>query len=222
MARKTTSILTAVVVGLFSLNVWVPRSKPALQDWVAAKHLVRTLADVVELQSQRRLIQAKVDRIIERFNPEMKPEVRKAVFDEILEMSLKYDNLDVDLICATITHESGRTWDPRVVSRAGAMGLMQIMPETGRWLAQYEHIPWTSAEDVLFNPVYNIRLGCRYLSVLIDTYDLDGGLAAYNGGETIVRRWLAHNKAEGILWDETSSYVPFVLKLYDEFKSYRM
>ena len=134
-------------------------------------------------------------------------------------MSVKYPNLDVNLICATITHESARTWDPKVVSKAGAMGLMQIMPATGKWLSKYEGISWTGAEEVLFDPIYNIRLGTRYLSALIETYDLEGGLAAYNGGDKRVKLWLANDKADGILWPETRAYIPFVLNLYDEFKS---
>lgn len=56
-----------------------------------------------------------------------------------------------------------------------SMGLMQIMPDTGYFLRQHEGLPWTDARDVLFNPIYNIRLGCRYLSSLIDVYQIDGG-----------------------------------------------
>jgi len=65
-----------------------------------------------------------------RFNKEMPAAKKQAIADEILEMTLKYPNLDVDLICATITHESDRSWNPKIVSKAGAMGLMQIMPRT--------------------------------------------------------------------------------------------
>ena len=47
----------------------------------------------------------------------------------------------------------------------------------------------------------------------------EGGLAAYNGGDKRVKLWLANDKADGILWPETRAYIPFVLNLYDEFKS---
>ena len=96
---------------------------------------------------------------------------------------------------------------------------MQIMPATGKWLSKYEGISWTGDKEVLFNPIFNIRLGTRYLSALIETYDLEGGLAAYNGGHKRVKLWLANDKADGILWPETRDYIPFVLNLYDEFKS---
>jgi soluble lytic murein transglycosylase len=160
----------------------------------------------------------KIITIMNRFNKEMPAAMKQAIADEILEMSLKYPNLDVDLICATITHESARSWNPKVVSKAGAMGLMQIMPRTGKWLARFEGVEWTSTEAVLFDPIHNIRLGTRYLSKLINTYDLEGGLAAYNGGWKRAKKWLANDKADGILWAETRSYIPHVLKLYDKYR----
>jgi len=141
------------------------------------------------------------------------------IADEIYNMSVKYTNLDVDLICATITHESGSTWEPEVVSEAGAMGLMQLMPALGLWIAHYEGITWTSPEEVLFNPIYNIRIGSRMLSTFINMYDLEGGLAAYNGGEKRAAIWIANNKADGILWSETSNYIPYILKYYQQYKT---
>ena len=160
----------------------------------------------------------KIVTIMNRFNKKMPAAMKQAIAGEILEMTFKYPNLDVDLICATITHESARSWNPKVVSKAGAMGLMQIMPRTGMWLARFEGVEWTSTEEVLFDPIHNIRLGTRYLSKLISTYDLEGGLAAYNGGWKRAKKWLANDKADGILWAETRSYIPHVLKLYDKYR----
>ncbi len=181
---------------------------------VAAQHL----NGLQQVAQSRQQAYQKVMQIINRFNAAMAPAMKEMIANEIYEMSMKYPNLDVDLICATITHESGRTWDPQVVSKAGAMGLMQIMPNTGLWLSKYEGITWTTDEEILFNPIYNIRLGARYLSALIETYDVEGGLAAYNGGPKRAQMWLASNKAHGILWNETQNYIPHVLKLYDEYK----
>jgi soluble lytic murein transglycosylase len=140
------------------------------------------------------------------------------IANTIYEMSVKYPNLDIDIICATITHESARTWKPDVVSQAGAMGLMQVMPTTGMYVAQYEGITWKSPEDVLFNPIFNIRIGCRYLSSLVSDYELDGGLAAYNGGAKRASLWIKNDRAAGILWAETSNYVPSVMKLIDQYR----
>ncbi|MFQ6114812.1 MAG: lytic transglycosylase domain-containing protein [bacterium] len=187
---------------------------------------------VVQLQIQAEQLKsfAKIDKIrkyniekvisvINRFNSSMPEEVKYKIASEISDVSMKYDNLDVDLICATITHESALSWEPTVVSDAGAMGLMQVMPSTGEFLAKIEGIEWTSPEDVLFNPIANIRLGSRYLSSLIELYEIDGGLAAYNGGGKRAKMWLAQNRAEGILYDETQKYVPAVLSLYEQFRN---
>ncbi|MFQ5603814.1 MAG: lytic transglycosylase domain-containing protein [bacterium] len=161
----------------------------------------------------------KVLTVLNHYNPDLPESQKFAIATEISLASMKYENLDVDLICATITHESAFTWDSKVVSPVGALGLMQVMPATGKFLAQIEGIKWTTPEEVLFDPVINIRLGTKYLSSLIELYDVDGGLAAYNGGGKRAAMWVAQNRAHGILYEETQNYVPAVLSLYDEFKN---
>lgn len=159
----------------------------------------------------------KVMAIIQMYNPEMPSSQRYEIANEIYNMSLKYTNLDIDLLCATITHETAGTWNPEIVSPAGAMGLMQIMPATGMFLANYEGITWSSPEEVLFNPIYNIRLGARYLASQIEYYDVDGGLAAYNGGEKWAALWVKSGRDDKMLPRETREYLPAVLALYGEF-----
>ena len=162
----------------------------------------------------------RVMAIIEQYNPAMASERRYEIANEIYQMSIKYANLNVNLICATITHESALTWRPDIRSHMGAMGLMQIMPGTGVFLADDAGIPWTSPEAMLYDPIVNIRLGCRYLSTLISLYELDGGLAAYNGGEKSAARWLAGGRDDNLLAEETRGYVPAVLRLYREIGNY--
>lgn len=213
------TLCVAIALGLFSLN-FISRDSVEEQQLRISEfeRILKSSQSIVAVDSVRTNAIERTVAIIGRFNSEMSSEMKYRLADEIYNMSVKYPNLDVDLICATITHESGRTWDPKAVSRAGAMGLMQIMPPTGRWLAQYEGIDYTSDEEILFNPIYNIRMGTRYLSYLIHAYDLEGGLAAYNGGWKRVELWLANDRADEMLYRETRNYVPFVLKLYDEFK----
>jgi soluble lytic murein transglycosylase len=159
----------------------------------------------------------KIIGIIKQYNPKMSSEEAYDIANTIHEMSIKYTNLDVDLLCAVITHESAKTWDPRIVSPAGAMGLMQIMPVTGMFLARYEEITWTEPEEVLFNPVYNIRMGSRYLSCFMQEYNLEGALAAYNGGERIAANYVANNMDKKVLWEETRNYIPAVISLYENY-----
>jgi soluble lytic murein transglycosylase len=105
-----------------------------------------------------------------------------------------------------------------VISGAGAMGLMQIMPVTGYFLSGAEGLFWTTPEEILFNPIFNIRLGSRFLSMLINQYGLDGGLAAYNGGEKQASIWLKNGKDNQYLFSETREYIPAVVKLYDAYQ----
>jgi soluble lytic murein transglycosylase len=177
------------------------------------------LKSFAKIDKNRKYNIDKVISVINRFNSAMPEEQKYQIASEISNVSLKYDNLDVDLICATITHESALSWDPAIVSNAGAMGLMQVMPSTGEFLAKIEGIDWTSSEEILFDPIVNIRLGSRYLSSLIELYEIDGGLAAYNGGGKRAAMWVAQNRADGILYDETQKYVPAVLSLYDQFRN---
>lgn len=191
-------------------------SSRSVEEMLAA---VQEQKVISEIEAERRASLGKILGIISRYNKTIEEDKKLAIANEIYRMTQKYPNLNVDFICATITHESAKTWDPKVVSKAGAMGLMQIMPATGSFLAVEEGISWSSAEEVLFDPIVNIRLGCRYLSALVAAYQKDGGLAAYNGGPKRAAMWLAGNRNNDILYAETRGYIPAVLKLYAEFLS---
>jgi len=90
----------------------------------------------------------------------------------------RYD-LDPALVMAVIEVESGR--DPTATSEKGAVGLMQVMPETAAMLGLPE------AAD----PAANLEAGCRYLASLLDSFggDVELALAGYNAGPGAVRRW---------------------------------
>ncbi|MFQ5823771.1 MAG: lytic transglycosylase domain-containing protein [bacterium] len=201
----------------FSHNVF--NFDKAKQKVAQFEHTLKDLKGVIKTDSVRQHAIFKISRIIEQYNNKLNPQKKYEIANLINNMSIKYTNLDVDLICATITHESALTWQPDIISPAGAIGLMQIMPSTGLFLSKHESIRWTNEKDILFNPIYNIRLGCRYLSMLIEMYHLDGGLAAYNGGERRAAMWLASGRDNEVLLEETRDYIPAVLKLYDIFKN---
>jgi soluble lytic murein transglycosylase len=187
--------------------------------------LSRELVDLrsaMNIDSVRQHKIQKVLAIITRYNPSLSSMEAYDIAGSIYEMSIKYTNLDVDLLCAVITHESAKTWDPRIVSKAGAMGLMQVMPVTGMFVANYEGLTWTTPEEVLFNPVYNIRLGSRLLSSLIEKYNLEGALIAYNGGEKLAATWLTNGRDSNTLWKETREYVPAIQTLYKNYLSEKL
>ena len=106
-----------------------------------------------------------------------------------------------------------------VRSRAGAVGLMQLMPTTGRQVASEIRLPW-SGLVTLTNPESNIRLGTSYLGQMAERYNGNRVLAtaAYNAGPHRVDRWLPESGAidarvwiENIPFNETRRYVKRVL-----------
>ncbi len=104
-------------------------------------------------------------------------------------------------------------------SSAGAIGVMQLMPATGRSTAKEIKYPY-KGRNTLVDPASNIRLGTRYLGKMHDRFDRHPALAtaAYNAGPQRVSKWLSGNKAvdariwvETIPFNETRSYVRRVL-----------
>ena len=132
---------------------------------------------------------------IERYNPQMSNSLRFQVAQEIYRTASRDQNLTIPLLCALITHESARTWDPKIISPAGAVGLMQILPSTAREVLFYslsdqereetnEDLSNIGLHEILSDPIFNIRIGSRYLSYLIDRNGLMQGLIAYYMGES--------------------------------------
>jgi soluble lytic murein transglycosylase len=130
-------------------------------------------------------------------------------------------NLDPYFVAALIRQES--EFDPIVVSRAGAIGLMQIMPPTGRQLARQLRLG-ASTNARLRQPLFNLNLGTFYLRKLLD---LRGGsveetLAGYNAGASRVVRWKTWGSfdepsefVETIPFTETRNYVQIILRNQD-------
>jgi len=100
-------------------------------------------------------------------------------YKEIDEISKKYE-IDKEVIYSVIKIESNFRKD--IVSHKGAVGLMQITPPTGEWMAKSHNLPYS--ENMLLNPVYNIKIGTLYLHYLMKRYDGDIKkiLVAYNAG----------------------------------------
>lgn len=125
--------------------------------------------------------------------------------------------LDPYLVAALIRQES--TFNPRVRSPAGARGLMQIIPATGRQLARQERRRYATRD--LYNPEINIRYGTRYLKDILRRFEgrVDFALASYNAGPHRVRRWTGMDMSldpeifiEDIPFEETRNYVKLVLR----------
>jgi soluble lytic murein transglycosylase len=103
--------------------------------------------------------------------------------------------LDPYLVAAVVRAESN--FEPEAVSRAGAVGLMQVMPATAGWIT--ERPDWQGGDAPrLTDPRDNTELGSYYLAYLVDRFDdVPTALAAYNAGHGEVDRWLRNAGEEG-------------------------
>lgn len=104
---------------------------------------------------------------------------KEVPFGSIIYSEAKKNDLPPELVAAVVHTES--KFIPTARSQAGAMGLMQLVPKTGRWMGAKN----------LMNPVENIQAGAKYLRYLTDRFDGDQqkAVAAYNAGEGNVRRF---------------------------------
>jgi len=128
-------------------------------------------------------------------------ETLRLIDEAILAASEKY-GLDPNLIKAVIRAESN--FNPQAVSRAGAQGLMQLMPQTAAYLGVTDP----------FDIMQNVDGGANYLKRMFDLYegDLNLVLAAYNAGPGAVKKY------DGIPpYNETLNYIPIVLKYREQY-----
>jgi soluble lytic murein transglycosylase len=138
--------------------------------------------------------------------------------ESMLEYSEQYQ-LDPYLVAAVTFVESG--FDERSVSRKGAIGLMQVMPETGRWIG--EQLGTEIKPGDLLHGETNIQIGTWYLRYLLDEFnqDIPLTLASYNAGKSRVREWLSLKVWNGELsgmhqipFPETRRYLTKVLRIH--------
>jgi soluble lytic murein transglycosylase-like protein/TolA-binding protein len=140
-------------------------------------------------------------------------------FFDVVSREAGRNNLDPFLLYAVMRQES--IFDPAIVSRAGAVGLMQIMPGTSREICKALSEPFVA--DSMYSPGINIRQGAYYIKHLLDQFNgnMVLAIASYNGGPSKANEWYAKNKRstfdqfiEDIGFTETRGYVKKVLANY--------
>jgi soluble lytic murein transglycosylase len=138
-------------------------------------------------------------------------------YADVIQAEATAQDVDPALVAALIHQESN--FNPHATSRAGARGLMQLLPSVGaavaraHGLAGYERV-------LLYQPDVNIRLGVVHLDAMLDQYPhVVYALAAYNAGGSPVRRWRQKRGTddpelfiERIPYDETRDYVRILLR----------
>ncbi len=127
-------------------------------------------------------------------------------YDHIIRMLCRENQIDFSLVKAVIKAESA--FNPRAVSKKGAQGLMQLMPNTARELRVVDP----------FDPYDNLQGGVRYLRRMLDTFNgnIKLALAAYNAGPGAVQ---SSNTVPP--YPETRMYVKRVMKYHQEYLSMR-
>jgi soluble lytic murein transglycosylase len=124
-------------------------------------------------------------------------------YSEYVRVHAKSHHLDPALLAAVIYQES--RWRAGAKSSSGAIGLMQLTPETARGIAIRTHGSAFHTQD-LYNPEINIRYGAWYLDNLFKKYGNERlVLAAYNAGQGNVDKWRANGQS--IQFSETRAYV---------------
>jgi soluble lytic murein transglycosylase len=139
-------------------------------------------------------------------------------YEGAIRASARHNDLDPALVAAVIYSES--RFDAQARSDQGAVGLMQLLPETAAQIARETGgVAFVPAD--LDDPRVNIRYGCYYLRTVLDRFgdDLVAAVAAYNAGAGAVGEWEAAARAAGhplrvtdIPYAETRAYVRSVLE----------
>ena len=142
----------------------------------------------------------------------------------IISKAAETGKIDAYLVAALIREES--RFNPKVVSWAGAVGLMQLMPSTARRITREAGVTIDHNRD-LFDPGKNILLGTHHLSGLINEFNnLPVAIMSYNAGKNIVNTWLEkyykddiNEFIENVPYRETRRYVKKVLKSYWQYRA---
>jgi soluble lytic murein transglycosylase len=139
-------------------------------------------------------------------------------FWEELKRDATANRLDPHLVASLIRQES--EFNPAAISRANAMGLMQLLPSVGKGMAKEMKIKHFSSDELLVADT-NLRLGTRYFKHIVDHYDgqVEYALAAYNAGEDRVNDWRKNGNfadveefVESIPFTETREYVQAIMR----------
>ena len=135
-------------------------------------------------------------------------------YEHIVRSHARNYRLEPELVAAVIYQES--KFKPRARSSSGAVGLMQLRPETAHGIAVRTGGHAFRTDDLL-DPEINVRYGSWYLRHLLDKYDDETlALAAYNAGQGNVDSW--QKSGQGIAFDETRKYVQRVRELKDVYR----
>lgn len=168
---------------------------------------VVTIREAADVGDQVGLTPHRLDRVIERLFPRL-------YYDEVTKAAMAH-NVPPSLLWGIIRQES--TFNPKALSSAGARGLAQIMPDTGRFIVSKRGGAVFNPDD-LWNPAINCDLGAWYSAYLLERFNnnIFHVLAGYNGGPGRTERWIGELPKDNDLFvrsipkEETRNYTQWV------------
>lgn len=144
-------------------------------------------------------------------------------YSEIIEKNADEYGLERSLVYAVVKCES--KFNKNAVSNVGAKGLMQLTPETYKWVCSKYGDTYNDSDD-LFDPQINVKMGCRLLRLNLKEFrNVKTVLAAYHAGRSRVKEWLNNSDysddqktLKKIPYSDTSKYVEKVTKTIEKYK----
>jgi soluble lytic murein transglycosylase len=201
------------------IESWLRQGALTRSDRIAASRLLHDVGDPY------RAVRTIVDGFEMVFERGIDPGWREAwelawpiAFAEPVRDAVKEFDFDAALVYAVMREES--VYQPQVASNAGALGLMQIIPPTGRRIAEDLGVPGFEPQALL-DPRTNVRFGTFYLKYLHNRFEgaAPHMIAAYNAGPDIVSQWLSRQGPRGhdafveaVPYGETRRYLRRVLR----------
>lgn len=181
------------------------------------KALKNTVAIIIML-----IISVALGYLYEKITTEIEKKAHPVKYEETVYKYSEQYSVPPEIIFAVIKAESG--FDCAVESKAGAIGLMQIMPDTFEWLGKYQ-LRENYPPAMLYDPDTNIKYGTYYLRYLYDRFESwDLAFAAYNAGPARIDSWLLNPEYAadgGIVYipiEETRNYLQKVQKNIESYK----
>ncbi len=222
----------AGLLNQLGLRDWsVAEMQQAVRDYTGHKTALKAIRDYYEALGYRDQALRLSMRLFDGRDPEELSRIYPTYYWEEIAAAAAEAQIDPYLVLSVIRQES--TFNEKAVSRAGARGLMQIMPHTGLNLARRLEVKPFKLR-ALFDPAVSIRFGSYFLGNQMRQFTTDAGadlgfelgLAAYNAGPHNARRWLKTFPSEDpdafverIPFKETRLYVKLVLKNYAIYKA---
>jgi soluble lytic murein transglycosylase len=171
------------------------------------EHTKKTDAERLAVEDRKEKLE--IAKAISLYNSGLNEESMISFAVRIREESKKY-SIDWKLILAIIQAES--EFNSRARSHKGAIGLMQVMPSTAKWVSSRLGVRYRGL-DSLYDPDYNIRLGMHYLDMMRKKYsNIEEALVAYNRGPEGLNRYVESEN------DLPAGYIEKVMGYYRELK----